>query len=138
MRLVRPLHWYRPISVERPSSWHGRRRNKPYPPRLLPSTVLAIFLIFGAVVDLARGRGLELEVDHAPRVRLFHSGGNVGCRSIGPEGAVGTLLAIENEDQLRDIERMDHDRGGYSAFEKRSPFEVIRLSVDWNVGGHVA
>ena len=49
-------------------------------------------------------RGVSLFVEHAPCVRLFHSGGDVGCRSERKEGVAGPLLLVDSEGVLRDIE----------------------------------
>lgn len=49
-------------------------------------------------------RGVSLFVQHAPCVRLFHSGGDVGCRSERKEGVTGPLLLVDSEGVLRDIE----------------------------------
>lgn len=68
-------------------------------------------MVMSFLTDCVDGRGLEVEVQHAPCVRLFHSGGDVGCRTSGREGVVGALLAVENDAQLRDIENMDYYGG---------------------------
>lgn len=66
--------------------------------------MIVALLGVGRVID---GRGLEVEVQHAPCVRLFHSNGDVGCRTESREGVVGALLAVENYEQLREIEKID-------------------------------
>lgn len=48
--------------------------------------------------------GLSLSVDHAPCVRLFHSGGDAGCRTPTREGVTGPLLLVDSERALKDIE----------------------------------
>lgn len=48
--------------------------------------------------------GLSLGVNHAPCVRLFHSGGDVGCRTPGREGVAGPLLLVDSDKVLHDIE----------------------------------
>lgn len=73
---------------------------------------LALITIMSSLTEYVDGRGLEVEVKHAPCVRLFHSGGDVGCRTDEREGVMGVLLTVENEAQLRDIEKID-DYGGY-------------------------
>ncbi|CAM9781758.1 unnamed protein product, partial [Hapterophycus canaliculatus] len=42
---------------------------------------------------------------HAPCVRLFHSGGDVGCRTRTREGVTGPLLLVDSERALQDIEQ---------------------------------
>lgn len=54
--------------------------------------------------DNGEDRGVSLFVDHAPCVRLFHSGGDVGCRAEPKEGVAGPLLLVNSEGVLRDIE----------------------------------
>ncbi len=52
----------------------------------------------------AFGGGLSLSVSHAPCVRLFHSGGDAGCRTPEREGVAGPLLLVDSEHVLQDIE----------------------------------
>eukprot|EP00904_Undaria_pinnatifida_P013489 jgi/Undpi1/9270/HiC_scaffold_26.g11728.m1 len=66
--------------------------------------------------DNGEDRGVSLFVDHAPCVRLFHSGGDVGCRAEPKEGVAGPLLLVNSEGVLRDIE-----------FEERAPRETDEL-----------
>lgn len=43
-------------------------------------------------------------MNHAPCIRLFHSGGDVGCRTLGRDGVAGPLLLVDSERALQDIE----------------------------------
>eukprot|EP00752_Nemacystus_decipiens_P017814 g15971.t2 len=53
---------------------------------------------------------LSLGVSHAPCVRLFHSGGDVGCRTPGREGVAGPLLLVDSGKALRDVEAFGAER----------------------------
>ncbi|CAM9644003.1 unnamed protein product [Pylaiella littoralis] len=91
----------------------------PPPPPLPPSlkaTATALLVMCNALVLLVctpaaaaagkTGGGLSLSVDHAPCVRLFHSGGDVGCRTPGRKGVAGPLLLVDSERVLQDIEAL--------------------------------
>lgn len=71
---------------------------------LLGRDVLFIFISAPQGVQAGTGGGLSLGVNHAPCVRLFHSGGDVGCRTPGREGVAGPLLLVDSDKVLHDIE----------------------------------
>lgn len=56
--------------------------------------------------------GMDLNIDSAPCVRLFHSGGDVGCRSLTREGIVGPLLAVETMSDIEDIDVLATQNSG--------------------------
>eukprot|EP00903_Cladosiphon_okamuranus_P018715 g17228.t1 len=76
--------------------------------------VLVCFFLFVSTLHVhvveAETGGLSLGVNHAPCVRLFHSGGDVGCRTPGREGVAGPLLLVDSDQVLRDIEDLGRPR----------------------------
>lgn len=72
---------------------------------------LLLLLLFGyattpatAAATAAGVGGLSLNIDHAPCIRLFHSGGDVGCRTRGQGGVTGPLLVVDSARIVEDIE----------------------------------
>lgn len=73
-----------------------------------PATAAAVLVVLASrtttIAASKLGGGLPLSVDHAPCVRLFHAGGDVGCRSPDRGGVDGPLVLVDSETVLDAIE----------------------------------
>lgn len=66
---------------------------------------LLLFSYVATPTKAAGGVGsLSLDIEHTPCVRLFHSGGDVGCRTRGKGGIAGPLLVVDSTRKVEDIE----------------------------------
>lgn len=66
---------------------------------------LLLFSNSATLAKAAAGVGsLSLNIEHAPCIRLFHSGGDVGCRTRGKGGVTGPLLVVESMRKVEEIE----------------------------------
>lgn len=52
---------------------------------------------------------VDLSIDHAPCVRLFHSSGDVGCRTAHRDGVIGALLGIRTISDMHQVEGLPDD-----------------------------
>lgn len=70
---------------------------------------LVTFLIASLRNTRSGAVDVDLSIDQAPCVRLFHSSGDVGCRTAHRDGVIGALLGIRTISDMHQVERLAHD-----------------------------
>lgn len=72
------------------------------------SALALILVLVGALLGepntVVEAAGMDLPVPGAPCVRLFHSGGDVGCRSPSRSGTVGPLFLARTMSDIEELE----------------------------------
>lgn len=94
----------------------NRRRQRAIPTKTMPQALLMILPLllfsFAAIpAEAAGGVGsISLNIEHTPCIRLFHSDGDVGCRTRGKGGVAGPLLVVDSTRKVEDIEGIAEQR----------------------------